>query len=171
MGLTTRNGIGSLYRHTRRTVQYDIWQWPVGGIRKDATIKNIIIRSASVSGGDNAGAICNEADGTTKIYNCGVLGGSVTGSGAVGGLVGLIKAGSKVRMVNCFFNYANISGGTHAAGIVGRNDGTVDKTSVTNVRIALCMMYGNITGGTTISPVYVDVVNEAVNMENTHQAT
>lgn len=144
---------------------------PLVAYAKDATIKNIIIRSASVSGGVNAGAICNEADGSTKIYNCGVLGGSVSGSGAVGGLVGLIKAGSKVRVVNCF-NYANVSGGTHAAGIVGRNDGTVDKTSVTNVRIALCMMYGNITGGTTISPVYVGSVaaNEAAGiLENTHQ--
>ena len=144
---------------------------PLVAYAKDATIKNIIIRSASVSGGVNAGAICNEADGSTKIYNCGVLGGSVSGSGAVGGLVGLIKAGSKVRVVNCF-NYATVSGGTHAAGIVGRNDGIVDKTSVTNVRIALCMMYGNITSGTTISPVYVGSVAANTStgvLANTHQ--
>ena len=144
---------------------------PLVAYAKNATIKNIIIQSASVSGGDNAGAICNEADGTTKIYNCGVLGGSVSGSGAVGGLVGLIKEGSKVRVVNCY-NYATVNGGTHAAGIVGRNDGTVDKTTVTNVRIALCMMYGDIKSGTTISPVYVGSVDANTStgvLANTHQ--
>lgn len=119
---------------------------PLVAYAKNATIKNIIIQSASVSGGNNAGAICNEADGSTKIYNCGVLGGSVSGSGAVGGLIGLIKAGSKVRVVNCF-NYATVSGGSTMAGVVGKNEGTVG-----DVRIALCMMYGDMPGGT--SPVY-----------------
>ena len=113
-----------------------------------ATIKNVIVGNVNIVSGTDVGAICNEADGSTKIYNCGVLSGSVSGSNNVGGLVGLIKASSSVRVVNCF-NYANVSGGSYAAGIVGKNEGTVG-----DVRIALCMMYGNVTNATNISPVY-----------------
>lgn len=110
------------------------------------TVKNVLLSDVDISGGTNAGAICSEADGATKIYNCGVLGGSVSGSANVGGLVGLISSGSSVRVVNCY-NYATISGGSTMAGIVGKNEGTVG-----DVRIALCMMYGNMPSGT--SPVY-----------------
>ena len=109
------------------------------------TVKNVVIANATVSGN---GAICNEADGATKIYNCGVLSGTISGSDNVGGLVGRIVSGSSVRVVNCY-NFATVSGGTGTtmAGIVGKNEGTVG-----NVRIAMCMMYGNMSGGT--SPVY-----------------
>ncbi len=113
---------------------------------QDATIKNVVVSSATISGGVNTGALCNVVDGTSRIYNCGVLGGSISGSGAVGGLVGKIQSGSDSRVVNCY-NYAAVVGGSHAAGIVGRNDGA-------NARIALCMMYGDVTGATVISPVY-----------------
>ena len=109
-------------------------------------VKNLILDNVSISGSGNVGAICNEADGSTRIYNCGILSGSVSGSNYVGGLVGHIAADSKVRVVNCY-NYATISGGSTKAGIVGQNDGTVG-----DVRIALCMMYGDMPGGT--SPVY-----------------
>ena len=124
-----------------------------------ATIKNIRVSTATVSGTGHKGAIVNEATGNAHIYNCGVLAGTVTSSdAAAGGLVGHIAAGSSVRVVNCY-NYATISGSTHAAGIVGWNEGTVDGTTTvsgTGVRIANCMMYGNITKGTVISPVYCD---------------
>lgn len=123
-----------------------------------ATIKNVILNNVNITGGTNVGAICNEADGATKIYNCGVQSGSVSGGSVVGGLVGLIKADSKVRVVNCY-NYANVSGSSNAAGIVGKNEGTVG-----DVRIALCMMYGNVTGASTISPVYTG--NHVSNVQN-----
>ncbi len=119
---------------------------PLVAYANGATIKNVIVSSVNISSGTNVGAICNEADGDTKIYNCGVISGSVSGSSNVGGLVGLIKSGSKVRVVNCY-NYATVSGGSSMAGIVGNNQGTVG-----DVRIAMCMMYGNMSGGT--SPVY-----------------
>ena len=123
------------------------------------TVKNVILDNVNISGGTNAGAICNEATGSAKIYNCGVLAtsnSSVSGSGAVGGLVGLIQANSNVRVVNCY-NYATISGGTYAAGIVGRNQGTISGTTTVNatgVRITNCMMYGDMTTGTNRSPIY-----------------
>lgn len=118
------------------------------------TVNNLVLDNVGINGSGNVGAICNEADGATKIYNCGILSGSVSGGTNTGGLVGLVKAGSSVRVVNCY-NYANVSGGTYAAGIVGKNEGTVSSDgTVGNVRIALCMMYGNVTGATNISPVY-----------------
>ena len=117
----------------------------------NAVVKNILFDEVSIDNQEDdadAGAICVEADGGTLIYNCGVLGGSINGTRNVGGLVGVVKSGSSVRVVNCF-NYANVSGGSYAAGIVGKNEGTVG-----DVRIALCMMYGNVTNATNISPVY-----------------
>ena len=106
-------------------------------------VKNAIFSGVDVKGN---GTVCNEASGATKIYNCGVLSGTVTGSGNVGGLVGHITNGSSVRVINCY-NFAQVIGGSIMGGIVGNNEGTVG-----DVRIAMCMMYGDMPGGT--SPVY-----------------
>ena len=119
------------------------------------TVKNVRFKDISISG-ETVGAVCGTATGSAKIYNCGVLGGSVSGSTNVGGLVGLIASGSNVRVVNCY-NYASVSGGDYAAGIVGRNQGTISGTTTVNttgVRITNCMMYGDLTSGTNRSPVY-----------------
>ena len=113
------------------------------------TVKNVVFDGVNISGSSHVGAVTNVASGSTRIYNCGVLSGSATSTGgSAGGLVGQIAAGSSVRVVNCY-NYATISGSDYAAGIVGKNEGTVG-----NVRIALCMMYGDMTTGTNRSPVY-----------------
>lgn len=132
------------------------------------TVMNVVLEEVDITSGNNdgnAGAICNEADGTTKIYNCGIISGSVSGSGNVGGLVGLIKNDSKVRVVNCY-NYADVSStGEYAAGIVGKNAGTIaSNKTVGNVRIALCMMYGSVSGATHRSPVYGG--NHVSNLQN-----
>lgn len=119
------------------------------------TVKNVRFKDISISG-ETVGAVCGTATGSAKIYNCGVLGGSVSGSTNAGGLVGLIASGSNVRVVNCY-NYASVSGGNYAAGIVGRNQGTISGTTTVNttgVRITNCMMYGDLTSGTYRSPVY-----------------
>ena len=122
-----------------------------------ATVKNVRVSSATVSGDGHKGVIVNEATGTSRIYNCGVIEGSVTSNdAAAGGIVGHIAAGSSVRVVNCY-NFATIKGSTHSAGIVGWNEGTVDGTTTvtgTGVRIANCMMYGDMTEGAKRSPVY-----------------
>lgn len=118
------------------------------------TVKNVVLADVNISSGTYVGAICDEADGTTKIYNCGVLSATAISGTNTGGLVGHIKSGSSVRVVNCY-NFADVSGSDYAAGIVGKNEGTVSSDgTVGNVRIALCMMYGNVTGATNISPVY-----------------
>ena len=134
------------------------------GVAEDAIIKNVVVSSVTYSGSGNVGAIVNTAKGGTKIYNCGIQAGSVSGGTNTGGLVGLIQSGSSVRVVNCY-NFANVSGSSYAAGIVGKNEGTVASDgTVGNVRIALCMMYGNVTGATNISPVYGG--NHVVNVLN-----
>ncbi len=138
------------------------------------TVKNLMLDNVSISGGTNVGAICNEATGDSRIYNCGVLAtnsavekdddgydhisscsSTISGSGYVGGIVGLLDGTS--RVINCF-SYANITAGAEVGGIVGHNNvatnansGDADhylKTMVMN-----CMFYGEVSG-TSIAPIY-----------------
>lgn len=135
------------------------------------TVKNLRFENVNVSTGTDVGAIANTATGNAKIYNCGILSGSISGSGKVGGLVGAIEAGSNVRVVNCY-NYASVSGGTYAAGIVGYNGGTISLSTINEmkivntigVRITNCMVYGDVKDATNISPVYCG--NHIDNIQN-----
>jgi len=125
-----------------------------------AIIKNVIFGSVNISGGDNVGAIANVATGSedkiTSIYNCGILAGSVSGSGNVGGLVGCLGSTDNdkcyARVINCY-SYANVTGGTYAAGIVGYNSYASTNENLRTM-VMNCMFYGNVTNGTNISPVY-----------------
>ncbi len=123
---------------------------PIFEYIEDATIKNVIIRETNVSGGISAGAICNNASGNSRIYNCGVLGGSVSGSGYVGGLVGVIKDYS--RVINCY-SYADITGGDKVGGIVGYNNYASANDDIRTM-VMNCMFYGDISGGTDKAPIY-----------------
>lgn len=124
------------------------------------TVKNVILDNVNITTGTNVGAIANEVTGTSDdiaaIYNCGILSGSVSGSGYVGGLVGQLGSSTAdncyARVINCF-SYANITGGTYAGGIVGYNY-YASKSNDIRTMVMNCMMYGNITGGTNIAPVY-----------------
>ena len=127
-----------------------------------AVIKNVIISSASVSTSGDAGAIANKAEGATRIYNCGILSGSVSGTKYVGGLVGLLKDNS--RVINCF-SYADVGGGSDVGGLVGYNNGTTNAASITTM-VMNCMFYGDITSGTRVSPVYGGITISNVNTEN-----
>ena len=130
-------------------VEFSISQ-PLFGYINGATIKNVIISSASVSTNGHAGAIANVANGDSRIYNCGINSGSVKGSNYVGGLVGLLDGSS--RVINCY-SYANITGGNYVGGIVGYNNVA---TTATNLKTMVmnCMFYGDITGGTNKAPIY-----------------
>ena len=126
---------------------------PLLAYADSAVIKNLLIESASVSSGSadgNVGTICCEAMGDTRIYNCGINGGTVSGSNYVGGLVGLLDGAA--RVINCY-SYADITGGAYVGGIVGYNNVATTandlKTMVMN-----CMYYGDITGGTNKAPIY-----------------
>ena len=126
------------------------------------TVKNVILDNVSISGNGNVGAICNEATGASRIYNCGILPNdpnlTATSSiksndGYCGGLVGLLDGSS--RVINCF-SFANITGGTTVAGIVGYNNtsGATQSNYTEKTIVMNCMFYGEISGGTTKYPVY-----------------
>ena len=127
------------------------FSYPLVAYAQDATIKNIILKDITISGGVNVGAVCNEASGASRIYNCGVLGTStVSGSGYVGSIVGLLDGTS--RVINCY-SFANVSGGTMAAGIVGNNNQVSTQSNLKTI-VVNCMFYGDITGGSSKYPVY-----------------
>ena len=152
---------------------------PLVAYADGATIKNVILKTVSINAGNadgNAGAICCQATGATRIYNCGILpttterdkdgnitgftGSHVSGSDNVGGIVGLLGSNDNgsARVINCF-SYATITGGSTVAGIVG-NIGYDENVSITqddvNTKpmVVNCMFYGDITGGSNIAPVY-----------------
>lgn len=129
------------------------------------TVKNIMLENVSISGGVNAGAIANEMIGTSDkkgvIYNCGVLSGSVRGSGKVGGLVGVLgQEGNTTatndncyaRVINCF-SFADITDGTYKAGIVGYNC-FASKYNNLRTMVMNCMFYGDISTGDNVYPIY-----------------
>ena len=144
--------------------------YPLIDFAEDAIIKNVILDNVSISGNDNgnAGAICCEATGDTRIYNCGVLASSstvtkdedgydkitlcsssISGSNYVGSIVGLLDGSA--RVINCF-SYANVSGGSEAGGIVGHNNVA---TTASNLKTMVmnCMYYGEVSGS-SIAPIY-----------------
>ena len=131
------------------------WDKPLFNYVEDATLKNIIIENVAISDPNNsAGALVSNAEGATRIYNCGVNGGSVGASGNknAGGLVGNLNGSS--RVINCY-SYANITGGKNVAGIVGYTGTAITQDNCFEVPMVVnCMFYGDITGGTTIRPVY-----------------
>lgn len=153
---TPANGIGSSGNPFKGIIDGGLvpitgkWNKPLFDYVEDATIKNVIIQEVSVSTSANAGAIAANAAGATRIYNCGILGGTVSGSDNVGGLVGFLDGTS--RVINCY-SYATITGGNNVGGIVGNNGGTTTAASI-NTMVMNCMFYGDITSGSAVSPVY-----------------
>ena len=129
-----------------------------------AVIKNVILKNVVINQAGNIGAICCEATGATRIYNCGILPSNPTFTNETsaigssdknycGSLVG--KLGGNARVINCF-SYATVTGGSTVAGIVGYIGNTeITQNNVLTVPMVVnCMFYGEITGGETKYPVY-----------------
>ena len=124
------------------------------------TVKNIVLEEVNINSGTNVGAIANEMTGTSgkmaAIYNCGILSGSVSGSDYVGGIVGLLGSSTAAdcyaRVINCY-SYANITGGSVRAGIVGYNS-YASKYNDLKTMVMNCMFYGDITTGSSVYPIY-----------------
>ena len=133
------------------------------------TVKNVMLDDVAISSGTNVGAICNEATGDSRIYNCGVLAtgstattdedgyttisscsSTISGSGYVGGIVGLLD--DEARVINCF-SYADITGGDRVGGIVGYNNVATTSSNLKTM-VMNCMFYGDITDGTNKAPIY-----------------
>ncbi len=117
------------------------------------TVKNLVIESVTISGhSGNTGSVACVANGAARIYNVGILSGSVDGSGHTGGLVGFLDG--TARVVNCY-SFADITGGNYVGGIVGYNNvSTSSANDNQKTMVFACMFYGDITGGTSIAPVY-----------------
>jgi len=147
---TSENPFAGTIDGMMRTISLDN---PLVAYARDAVIKNVMVESASVSGGTdagNVGAIVCEATGDTRIYNCGINGGSVSGSNYVGGLVGVLDGYS--RVINCY-SYADITGGSYVGGIVGYNNFASTSSDIRTM-VMNCMFYGDITGGSNKAPIY-----------------
>ena len=115
------------------------------------TVKNIVLKDVAISGNTgNTGAIACTANGAARIYNVGILSGSVGGTTNTGGLVGFLDGSA--RVINCY-SYADISSGTARAGIVGYNN-YASKYNDLKTMVMNCMFYGDITTGGTIAPIY-----------------
>ena len=117
----------------------------------NGTVRDLNLDNVSISGSGNVGAIAGTANGGSRIYNVGILNGSVgSADGYCGGLVGLLDGSA--RVINCF-SYADITSGTSVGGIVGYNK---FKTTSADFRTMVmnCMFYGDITGGTNKAPIY-----------------
>lgn len=130
------------------------------------TVKNLVLENVSISQNVEVGvgAIACMANGSARIYNVGILSGSVGNTGGhtsddskdcCGGLVGLLYGtgdSDKPRVINCY-SFATITGGNSVGGIVGFNNHTTTATSMKTM-VMNCMFYGDITGGRVVSPVY-----------------
>ncbi|MBR4593307.1 MAG: chitobiase/beta-hexosaminidase C-terminal domain-containing protein [Bacteroidaceae bacterium] len=155
-GTTPSNNIGTESNPFRGTIDGNMVEFelssPMFDYVQDATIKNVIISNANNinNANGNAGAIANNALGSTRIYNCGVLGGSISGNGNVGGIVGSLEGSS--RVINCY-SYVNITGGSNKGGIVGYNN-YASKAGDIRTMVMNCMFYGSISGSDNISPVF-----------------
>ena len=125
------------------------------------TVKNLVLEGVSISGNTgNTGAIACTANSAARIYNVGILSGSVGGTTNTGGIVGLLEG--TARVINCY-SFADITGGSNVGGIVGNNSVTTTASSIKTM-VMNCMFYGDITGGSTVSPVFGG--NNIANLNN-----
>ncbi len=159
---------------------------PLVAYANGAIIKNIMLKDVAISQSGNVGAICCNANGSTRIYNCGILPTSLdhpndatrstvaSTDGHCGSLVGNLDG--YARVINCF-SYANVSASSNAGGLVGNNTtATMQGNKQTNFNnnvktmVVNCMFYGDITGGTTKYPVYGGkaIVNNAKDKTNNY---
>ena len=123
------------------------------------TVKNLVLESVNISTNGKVGAVACTANSSARIYNVGVLSGSVGSTGTssgknstdcCGGLVGELDG--TARVINCY-SYATITGGNRVGGIVGYNNAITNAGSIKTM-IMNCMFYGDITGGNMLSPIY-----------------
>ncbi len=140
------SGILDCNNHTIKGLDAPLFTTLTNGTVCNLNLEDVAISQAT----GNAGAIAATANGGSRIYNVGILGGSVGGKEKTGGLVGLLDGSA--RVINCF-SYATITAGTDVGGIVGYNNYASTASDIRTM-VMNCMFYGDITGGTTVSPVY-----------------
>ena len=153
--VTTFSGILDGNGHKVSGLTQPLFETLNNGTVHDLNLDNVNI--SGVSG--NVGAIAGTANGGSRIYNVGILSGSVGSTGTkttndsqdcCGGLVGLLDGSA--RVINCY-SYATITGGNRVGGIVGYNNYASTSSDIRTM-VMNCMFYGDITGGTNKAPIY-----------------
>lgn len=142
---------------------------PIFGTMTNAVVRNVNLKDVAIGGTrdtDNTGSIANVVNGASRIYNVGILSGSVGGSGNTGGLVGLLDG--TARVINCF-SFADITSGggqadTYVGGLVGNNNQVSTQTDLRTI-VVNCMFYGDIdvNNCSNFAPVYG---NNAIKNDN-----
>lgn len=138
------------------------------------TVKNLVLEDVSISQSGMVGSIACTANGAARIYNVGILSGSVGSTGTsktnnsndcCGGLVGELDG--TARVINCY-SYADITDGNYVGGIVGYNKVATASNNLGTMVFA-CMFYGDIDYDTgksrKIAPIYngTEIVNKDAN--------
>ena len=89
----------------------------VGNPTGGATIQNVIVKNSVATGrGDRFGGIVGEANNST-VQNCAVLNSSLTGGSYAGAIVGNAVGGATIQ--NCYSNSPVVATGNYAGGIAG----------------------------------------------------
>jgi hypothetical protein len=145
--VSTFSGILDCNNHTIKGLDAPLFATLTNGTVRNLNLEDVNINQTSEG---NVGAIAATANGGSRIFNVGILSGSIGGTGNTGGLVGLLDGSA--RVVNCF-SYADVTGGTNVGGIVGYNNYESNAGDIRTM-VMNCVFYGDITGGTTISPVF-----------------
>ena len=110
-----------------------------GAISSDAQLRNIHIRSASITSTDiNVGILVGYAR-SASITNSFVSSGSVSGSNAVGGLIGF---GGDARITSSYAVSGSVSGGSAVGGLVGYGQDAIITSSYA--------VSGSVSGGSAV---------------------
>ena len=160
-GVTTFSGVLDGDGHIVSGIDIPLFETLAGG-----TVRNVNFAEVSISGSrssSNVGTVCSEANGSSRIYNVGVLDGTVGGTAYTGGLVGLLDG--EARVVNCF-SYADITGGTNVGGIVGYNN-VVTTANNLKTMVFNCMFYGDIDIASTTNRAPIYNGENILNKDNT----
>ena len=143
------------------------------------TVLNVTLKDVNiaVSGNNHCGAIAATASGDARIYNCGVLSGTIAGSTTndyyTGSIVGRLGTQNThtARVLNCY-SFADLTG-NYVGGIVGYNH-YASQSGTLRTLVLNCMFYGTIDatnsypiyGGSAISNVYTGATNTGINNYN-----
>lgn len=136
------------------------------------TVKNLVLEDVDISQSGKVGSIACTANGAARIYNVGILSGSVGSTGTstdddssadcCGGLVGELDG--TARVINCY-SYATITDGNYVGGIVGYNKVATASNNLGTMVFA-CMFYGDIKDDSRVkAPIYngTNIVNKDAN--------
>ncbi|MDY0416008.1 MAG: GLUG motif-containing protein [Pseudomonas sp.] len=118
------------------------------GYINSATIKNIGVVNANVSGKDDVGGLVGFAKNST--IESSYTTGAVSGNGAVGGLVGLNLGLDGDAIIKNSYSTANVTGGSSTGGLVGKNGAEINGAEPAKATIENSYATGKVTGTSNV---------------------